>query len=163
MSEAGSPHTPHLWTLAALVGAGGVLGTLVRAGLETALPPAAGAFPWTTFTINVVGAFLLGLLQEVLARRGPDEGVRRALRLGVGTGVIGGFTTYSTFVLETDRLLLGDAAAPWVGLTYVVVSLVAGLAAAVAGILAGRRLGGPRQVGDHRRGRRPEALEGGAR
>jgi Integral membrane protein possibly involved in chromosome condensation len=66
----------------------------------------------------------------------------------VGTGVIGGFTTYSTFVLESERLLLGSTTDIVVGLAYLCVSIVAGLGAAVAGILVG---GGPR--GERRCGR----------
>ena len=89
--------------LVGLVLVGGGLGTSARAALEHALAAPTG-WPWVTFTINVVGSFALGLLLGALAGRGADEGWRRAVRLGCGTGALGGFTTYSTFVLEVHRL-----------------------------------------------------------
>ncbi|MWB99477.1 CrcB family protein [Agromyces seonyuensis] len=117
---------------ALLVFLGGCLGVALRFVLEAVWPAASGAWPWTTFAINLAGAFLLGLLLETLARGGPDEGLRRSLRLGVGTGVLGGFTTYSTFSVEADRLL---GAAPALGFAYALVSILAGLVAAGAGML----------------------------
>jgi CrcB protein len=115
----------------AVVFAGGVVGTAVRAALETAFPAQPGGWPWATFAINVTGAFLLGLLLETLARRGPDEGARQLLRLGLGTGVMGGYTTYSTFAVETVRLL--GAGAVLSGLGYALGTVLLGLAAALAG------------------------------
>lgn len=115
----------------AVVFAGGVVGTVVRAALETAFPAQPGGWPWATFAINVTGAFLLGLLLETLARRGPDEGARQLLRLGLGTGVMGGYTTYSTFAVETVRLL--GAGAVLSGLGYALGTVLLGLAAALAG------------------------------
>ena len=82
-------------TLLALVWAGGTIGTLIRYLVETAIPPAAGGFPSATFLINVSGSFALGFLLEFLARRGPDSGRRRRIRLTLGTGVLGGYTTYT--------------------------------------------------------------------
>lgn len=127
-----------MWALALLVGAGGCLGTLVRALLEAAFGADRGHLPLMTLTINLAGSVVLGMLLEGLARTGEDAGLRKALRLGVGTGVIGGFTTYSTFAVETDRLLGGGS--PVLGLVYAVVSVSAGLLCAVAGILAARRV-----------------------
>lgn len=134
-------HRPGVLVLlrhAGIVAVGGALGTTARAVLEEAAPTAPGTLPWTTLTINVVGSFVLGALLEVLARGGPDEGRRRAIRLLCGTGALGGFTTYSTFVHETTLLLAGGGTLLGVG--YAVVSIVVGVAAAVAGILASRRL-----------------------
>ena len=120
-----------------LIVVGGALGTAVRAALENAYPAQPGGWPWATFLINVSGAFVLGLLLEMLARSGPDTGVRQYLRLGVGTGVLGGYTTYSTFAVESVKLL-GGGAVP-VGLGYAVASVLLGLAAALGGtLLAGR-------------------------
>lgn len=119
---------------AALVGLGGTVGTLARTALETMHPAGAGSFPWTTWMINMVGSFLLGVLQESLALSGDDVGWRRAARIGIGTGVIGGFTTYSTFVLESDRLLGGPESDIVVGLVYVVGSVTLGLVCAMLGI-----------------------------
>ncbi|WP_248258727.1 CrcB family protein [Georgenia sp. EYE_87] len=118
--------------LAVLVALGGTAGTAARAHLEAALPAQAGAWPWTTFLINVAGSFLLGVLLESLLRGGEDTSWRRAVRVGCGTGLVGGFTTYSTFILEVERLLQGGHAT--VGVLYALVSVVAGLAAAGIGV-----------------------------
>lgn len=122
--------------------AGGAVGTIGRHLLEEAFPPAAGHWPWTTFVINVTGAFLLGALLFGLARRGEDSGMRRQLRLTLGTGVLGAFTTYSTFALEVHDLLgVGHLGT---GLGYAAGSVAAGVLAAAAGALLGRRLVPPR-------------------
>lgn len=123
---------------AGVVAIGGALGTTARAALEAAAPAAAGAVPWTTFAINVAGSFALGVLLDVLARGGPDEGRRRIIRLLCGTGLLGGFTTYSTFIGETERLLSGGATL--LALGYAVASVLIGVGAAVVGILMTRRL-----------------------
>ncbi len=117
---------------ALLVGAGGAIGVAVRAVLEDIWPAVPGAVPWTTLGINLVGSLVLGALLESLARRGSDEGRRRQLRLGCGTGVVGGFTTYSTFVVEVERLIAGGDLA--LGVIYAVGSVVLGIGAAVLGI-----------------------------
>lgn len=122
--------------MAGMVAVGGGLGTLARWLLESAFAPEPGGWPWTTFWINLAGSLLLGVLLEWLVRGGPDRGPRRAVRLGVGTGLIGGFTTYSTFVLET--VSLAQNGHPAVGVAYALVSIVLGVVAAGAGIgLAG--------------------------
>ncbi len=122
----------------ALVVAGGAVGTALRATIEDAVPAGVGQWPWATFTINLVGSFLLGVLLALLSGRGPDEGKRRLLRVTFGTGVLGGFTTYSTFIVEVDRLLRDGFAAT--GTAYAVTSVVLGIAAAFLGMLtAGRR------------------------
>lgn len=114
------------------------MGTLVRAAIEGAFPAERGTWPWATFLINIVGSFALGFLLESLGRLGDDTGWRRHVRLGVGTGVIGGFTTYSTFVLElhtlydSDRLVLAVA--------YALISVVLGISAALAGLATSDRL-----------------------
>ena len=111
---------------------GGALGTLVRAGLSHALPTAAGEIPWTIFAINLVGAFILGALLQVLALAGPDRRWRRAVRLGVGTGVMGGFTTYSTFALDVVHLAQFGSAGWAAG--YALGSVIGGIGAAGLGI-----------------------------
>lgn len=118
------------WAL--LVAVGGMVGTLARALLETAVPAAPGTVPWTTLGINLVGSFVLGALLETLAASGPDAGRRKALRLGCGTGVLGGFTTYSTFALEVDRLVESGHAG--LGIAYAAGSITLGIIAATAGI-----------------------------
>lgn len=114
-----------------LIGAGGAVGTMLRATLELTFPAAPGGWPWTTFGINIAGAFLLAVLLEAIAVLGRDEGWLRGVRLGVGTGLLGGFTTYSAFMVET--LQLGDTAGYLVAFGYVAASLVLGFMAAWAG------------------------------
>ena len=121
-----------LLALAGLVAAGGAVGTTARALLEHAFAPTPGAWPWTTFWINLAGSFVLGALLETLLRSGPDTGRRRAVRLGCGTGVLGGFTTYSTFVVEVERLADGGHVA--LGAAYGLGSVVLGVLAALGGI-----------------------------
>ncbi len=88
----------------ALVGVGGAAGTGCRSALSAVIP-VVGRWPTDIFVINLVGAFVLGWLVETLASRGPDEGRRRSLRLLLGTGFCGGFTTYSALAVDTEQLL----------------------------------------------------------
>ena len=165
-SAAGSPRvagrTPSVAASLALVAAGGCAGTLVRAALERAWPASPGHLPVTTLALNVVGALALGLLLGALGEGRPR------LRLALGTGVLGGLTTHSTFILESHRLLTsgGDGGHPVLGAAYLVGSMVAGLVAAGLGLwLAGRlrRTGRTGSVGRAGRvdragsGRLPEA------
>lgn len=134
--------------LVLLVAAGGAVGTAIREALALSFPAPPGTFPWTVFGINLVGSFALGLLLELLALSGPDEGGRRGARLFVGTGVIGGFTTYSAFA--NDGAALIEAATP-VGVAYALSTVVLGFAAAVAGVAVAARI---------RRSRGSSAAEG---
>ncbi len=125
-------HTHRNPVLLGTVFAGGACGTAIRSLLEDAFSRPTSSWPWITFAINVIGAFVLGFLLEALVRSGEDNGGRRLARLGIGTGVLGGFTTYSTFMVETTKL-------PWpVATGYVVTSVVVGALAAWAGIRAAR-------------------------
>jgi fluoride exporter len=125
------------WSAIGLVVAGGTIGTLLRYVLAQVVP-SWGGIPVAIFLINVTGAFLLGWLLEALVRGGPDHGRRRSLRLFAGTGILGGYTTYSTFAVDTDGLLLGAqfGASALYGLATVLV----GAAASVAGIALGAAL-----------------------
>ncbi len=118
----------------ALVFAGGTLGTLARYLLSLVIP-AWGGMPVPTFVINVTGAFLLGWLLRSLSHHGPDHGARRSLRLVLGTGFLGGYTTYSAFAVDVDGLIasadLGAAA------VYGLATVVVGAAASFAGIALG--------------------------
>jgi len=112
--------------------AGGLLGTLGRYELELAWPTPAGHFPLVTFTINTSGAFLLGFL---LALLGGSRRPSPYARPFIGTGILGGWTTYSTLVVEATTLgkggQLGLAAA------YLAATLAAGIAAVALGISLG--------------------------
>lgn len=124
-------------TAIAVVAAGGTMGTAAREAISWVAPAPAG-IPVAILAVNVTGAFLLGLLLEALVRRGPDQGRRRMLRLLLGTGVLGGFTTYSALAADAAGLI-GDGRLG-AGAGYALVSVLVGAAATAAGIVvAGRR------------------------
>lgn len=115
-----------------LVLAGGTVGAVLRHLVSATADAQAGELPWATFGVNVAGAFALGLLLELLGRRGPDTSRRRDVRLALGTGLLGAFTTYSALGAETA--LLVRAGEPALAGGYALGSAVAGLLAAGAGI-----------------------------
>lgn len=120
-----------------LVVVGGALGAAGREAVVLAVPDVDG-LPVAILLVNVVGAFVLGLLYESLTRRSTGEPRAGRLRLLLGTGFCGGFTTYST--LATGTALLVDAARTDVAMIYVAATLVVGTVATVLGIVAGSRL-----------------------
>lgn len=96
---------------AALVGLGGAIGSIARWGVAEAMPSGTGEVPWATIAVNLSGAFLLGALMAA--------SLQTETLLFVGTGLLGGFTTMSTFGVETVSLLKDDStasAAVYVGL-----------------------------------------------
>lgn len=122
--------------LLAPIAAGGALGSLGRWGLATALPHGESSFPWATFLTNVSGCLLLGLLMAFVL--GPLSAVPfwgRYLRPFLGVGVLGGYTTFSTYELET--YVLGGHA-PALAMLYVLASVVAGIGGAWLGLTLGR-------------------------
>ena len=116
---------------------GGILGTGMRLTLDAVLPHSDAQFPWSTLIINVVGSFVLALL---VARVWPTASAW--LRAGLGTGVLGSFTTFSALIVSLFTLT--QAGLPLLALVYLVVSLAGGLAAAFAGLRLGLLLGGRR-------------------
>ena len=110
-------------TVAAIF-AGGALGTLARAALAEAFPHAATAWPWPTFAVNVVAAFLLGYFVTRLQERLPLSSYRRPL---LGTGVCGGLSTFSTMEVEILKMLSAHAYGLAAG--YAAASVGAGYAA----------------------------------
>lgn len=120
----------------ALVFLGGTVGVLARELLILAIPDAGGV-PLALLLANVLGSFALGALLEALASAGEEAAPRRALRLFFGSGLLGGFTTYSA--LAQSVVLLLDDAAVWHALGYGLGSLVSGAFAAWIGMLAGSR------------------------
>jgi len=115
--------------------AGGLLGAGLRAAITAALPVPAGAFPVTTFAINLSGSLLLG---GYLARRQRAVVARWSLQFWA-IGALGSFTTFSTFSLEVVRLL--DASMVATALWYASASTIGGLAAALLGGRIGRVVG----------------------
>jgi fluoride exporter len=128
-------HRAHPAILAAVV-VGGFVGTLARYAVDQAWPPAADHFPTATFVINTSGAFALGLvLTVILERLGPSR--YRLLRPFAATGVLGGWTTYSTLVVDTTTL--GKAGDVALAGGYLAATLVCGVTAVTLGIAPGRR------------------------
>jgi CrcB protein len=126
--------------LLAVIAAGGAIGGPARYAVSELIPVAAGGFPWATLWTNLSGSFALGLLVVVLARHfRPSRS--RYLRAFLGTGFCGAYTTYSTFAVETDLLVRDGHTAT--AATYVVVSIVIGLAAVYLGMTVGRWLPKP--------------------
>ena len=142
-SPSAAGRAPSVTASLALVAAGGCAGTLVRAALERAWPASPGHLPVTTLALNVVGALALGLLLGALGESHPR------LRLALGTGILGGLTTHSTFILESHRLLTpgGDGGHPVLGTAYLVGSMVAGLVVAGLGLWLADRLRRPGGAG----------------
>ncbi len=117
-----------------MAAAGGAIGAGLRYSLGTWIVARTGsAFPWHTFAINIVGAFLLGVLMALSLEKGIVSG---DWRLFLGTGILGGFTTFSTLSYESIALMEQGLWAA--GLGNMFGSAVAGLAAAWLGIVVGR-------------------------
>jgi CrcB protein len=115
--------------------AGGVAGTLARGALTAVMPaPAATRWPWSTFTANIAGAFLIGYFTTRLLERLPVSSYRRPF---LGTGVCGGFTTFSTMQIEIVAMLKHHAYVLAAG--YVIASITLGLVAVYAATALVRR------------------------
>ncbi|GKS12614.1 putative fluoride ion transporter CrcB 1 [Paenibacillus chitinolyticus] len=115
-----------------IIGTAGVFGALSRYGLSVLWNEGTGSFPWGTLACNMIGCMLLGYFSEALLPRWPQE-----LRTAVMTGFIGAFTTFSTFSMETVRMLQ-DHRVP-LALLYIGVSLFGGLLAVSLGTAAAHR------------------------
>ncbi|MEU4476414.1 CrcB family protein [Micromonospora sp. NPDC023888] len=120
----------------ATIAAGGVLGALARAGLQHAAPHPPTGFPWATFGINLSGCLLIGVLMAVLTHL---DGGHPLARPFLGVGVLGGFTTFSTYAVDIQQALVADA--PGTALAYLAAALLGALVAvglgdaATAGLL----------------------------
>lgn len=117
------------------VGLGSAAGGLLRFWLAALVTARTGEAIWGILLINVTGSFCLGLLFGLLGEAAP----RSPLVPLLGTGVLGGYTTFSTFSCQALQLLQQDRGGT--AAIYVGVSVLGGLAAAWAGYLAGRALG----------------------
>jgi fluoride exporter len=115
------------------VGSGGMLGSIARYIMTRTIDTKTGSlFPFGTLAVNVIGSFILGIIFAIAARKtGMDEN----WRLFFGTGVCGGFTTFSAFTLENFNLL---QTRPLIAVIYMTVSLIAGIGAVALGIYAAR-------------------------
>jgi fluoride exporter len=128
-------HHHHPLVLGAIA-AGGVVGAEARYGLAEALPHHAGTFPWATLVTNLAGSLLIGVLMALLASRAHPPQLARPF---LGVGILGGFTTFSTYAVDLRALLAHGRPAVAVG--YLAVTLVGGLLAVGVGLVATRRFG----------------------
>ena len=118
------------------IGLGGAVGSMLRYGLSNVVYAFAGrAFPYGTLAVNVLGCLAMGLLFVVFLERLADSTVWRA---GMLIGVLGGFTTFSAFSIETFALI--DQGEPLKALANVLLSVVLCIAATWIGVLLGRQL-----------------------
>jgi fluoride exporter len=123
------------WDVLAVVSAGGALGSLARWWLAQLLPHDPGHVAWSTFVTNLSGALLLGLLMAFMLDR---LSATRWVRPFLGVGVLGGYTTFSTYMLDTRALLA--AGRPASALAYLGGTLVGGLLLVWVGLVVGRGL-----------------------
>ncbi|MGY1731403.1 fluoride efflux transporter CrcB [Geodermatophilus sp. SYSU D01045] len=121
---------PAAYSLAAV---GGALGALARWGVAEALPSPAAGWPWATLLVNLTGCLLMGVLLGLLTT-GPEPPWVRPL---LAVGVLGGYTTYSAFAVEVA--LLTDAGRVLLAAAYVLASVLGGVLATAAGLVAVRR------------------------
>ncbi len=120
-------------TRMAAIAAGGSLGTLARYGVGRALGGSGRSFPWSTFTVNIAGSFVLGVIVTLVVERWPPT---RYVRPFAVIGFCGGFTTFSTMVVEVAQR--GQHGQIGLAAGYLAASLVAGVAAAVLGMAVAR-------------------------
>ncbi|WP_457205239.1 fluoride efflux transporter FluC [Nocardioides sp. P5_C9_2] len=133
------------WDVLLVISAGGALGSLARWGVGELVPWSGTGFPWATFIENVSGGFALGMLMVFVLDVWPPH---RYVRPFLGVGLLGGYTTFSTYMLESRHLLVdGQLVTAW---AYLGGSLLAGLGAVWLGIASARLA----TRGSPRRGRR---------
>jgi len=113
-----------------LVFLGGGLGSMLRHAVNQASAFFLGAGFWATLFVNITGSFAMGLIAGWFAFRG--EGGRQSLRLFLTTGILGGFTTFSTFSL--DAALFWERGQPWGTVCYIGCSVAAGLMGLFGGL-----------------------------
>src|SRR5215831_12755906 len=123
------------WDVLGVIAAGGSLGSLARYGIALAWPTPAGGFPGATLFINISGCALIGVLMVLITE---VWAAHRLVRPFLGTGVLGGFTTFSTYAVDVQRLL--DGPAERTGLLYLVATPVTCLAAVWIAVLVTRQV-----------------------
>lgn len=126
------------WDVLVAIAIGGVLGGEARYGISVALPHPADAMPWATFLINVSGCALIGVLMVTITELTSPHRLVRPL---LGVGVLGGYTTFSTYSVEIHQMLA--VGRPGLALTYLVLTPLAALAAVWLGAIATRLLASP--------------------
>ena len=123
------------WSVLSVISLGGALGSLARYGVSVVLASGPTSFPWGIFGINVSGCLLIGILMVLVTEVWTGQ---RLVRPFLGVGVLGGFTTFSTYVVDIQRLVNAGAGAT--ALMYLVGTVVAALVAVYTGVTATRWL-----------------------
>lgn len=113
----------------AVIALGGGLGALARYGLAELVPTPPGHFPWSTFSTNVAGCFLIGVLMVLITEVWSAHPLTRPF---LGVGFLGGFTTFSTYAIETRGLLQPGIVGVAVG--YLAGTAVCAMLAVIAGV-----------------------------
>lgn len=116
-----------------LVMSGGAIGAGLRFGLSRALPYSGQGWPWSTFVANILGGLAMGILAAWVLR---GDNSAEPLRLFVGVGVLGGFTTFSAFSLEMARMI--EQGQTGLAAGYALASVLLALGALFAGITAAK-------------------------
>lgn len=124
----------------AVVAVGGAIGACARYGAGLVWPTAAGTFPWTTLVVNAVGCAIIGVFMVIIT---DVWAAHRLVRPFFGTGVLGGFTTFSTYATDVQRL--ADGGHPRTALAYLALTVVAALGSVWAAAAATRRVVARRQ------------------
>ncbi|MGW2047085.1 fluoride efflux transporter CrcB [Streptomyces sp. NPDC001858] len=119
----------------AAVSVGGGLGAAARYAAALWWPTETGGFPWTTFWVNVVGCAVIGVFLVLITEAMTPHPLVRPF---FGTGVLGGFTTFSTYAVEIERLF--DQGRPGTALAYLAATLLAALSAVWLAAVATRRV-----------------------
>lgn len=118
-----------------LVMSGGAIGAAMRYGLSRALPVGAAGWPWPTFAANVVGGLCMGILANWMLR---GDNAAEPLRLFMGVGVLGGFTTFSAFSLEMAQMV--QRGQMGMGAIYAFASVTLALCAIFAGMVIAKAI-----------------------
>jgi len=140
---------PHPWTvvrrnaeLLPVIAVGGALGSLARWAVGKGVPHGSASYAWSTFLINVSGALLLGVLMALVLDVWSE---RQYVRPFLGVGVLGGYTTFSTYLLDERGLVTGGR--PGVALAYLFATLVVGFTGTAVGLAGTRGLLDRRRAG----------------
>lgn len=136
MQAQGRPGLMHdQWPVVGVIAVGGAAGSCGRYGASLLWPQTPGAFPWTTFGVNITGCAVIGVFMVVITE---VWAAHRLVRPFFGTGVLGGYTTFSTYAVETRRL--ADAHQAAIAFGYAAGTLAAALGAVWSTAWAARRI-----------------------
>jgi CrcB protein len=133
VSSLGTP-APSRLSVVLVVAVGGAIGSLGRAGLAEAMPHRPAEWPWATLVTNLTGSAALVVLLVVLTKRFPHVQYARPF---LGTGLLGGYTTFSTFSVEVVELARADR--EWLALAYVGASIAGMLLVGLGTLVLVRR------------------------